>query len=157
MHIHFHSNRGRKECKRRGGGGDSTWDTDAAAPQASQQYIPLHRFLCCGMDRKHPPVDSLKLKPVKVEWLEIGAAVRCWRPSKIRFETQRKGSEGAWSSPDVPETREREMGVTAAFKVITEMKPERAAAAVVLSLDPWNERRLVGLCRHKASGLLSER
>lgn len=31
---------------------------------------------------------------------------------------------------------EREMGVTAAFKVITEMKPERAAAAVVLTLDP---------------------
>ncbi len=148
MHIHFHGNRGRGELKGLGG-------------------LQLHRLLndtfpcidsCCGMDWNHSPVDSLKLKPIKVEWLDIGAAVRCWRPS-IRFERRRRGSEGAWSSPDVPETRDaerEEAGITAALRAVTEMKPERSAAAA-LTLDPWNERRLAGLCRQKASGLLSER
>lgn len=46
------------------------------------------------------------------------------------------------------------MGIRTASKLITQLKPEKAAAA--LTLDPFNERRLVGLRCPKASGLLSE-
>lgn len=52
--------------------------------------------------------------------------------------------------------RERERQVWKQFlRWSQKWKPESAAAGV-LTLDPRNERRLVGLCRQKASGLLSD-
>lgn len=86
------------------------------------------------MDWNHSPVDSLKLKPINVGQLDIGTSVRCWRPS-IRFERRLKGSERAWSSPDVPEKkreRERETGVRAAFEID----------------HRWNQRRQLW-CSHR--------
>lgn len=79
MHIHFHSNRAGRSVK--GGGvylSVSTWDADGAAPQASQQHTFPCIDLCVVEWTQIIPVDSVKLKPIKVEWLEIrAAAVRC--------------------------------------------------------------------------------
>lgn len=64
MRVHFHCNRGRKECGGWGGGKScltiSIWVAESVAPQPSQQYIPLHRFLCCGMKWGHFPCRLLK-------------------------------------------------------------------------------------------------
>lgn len=38
----------------------SIWVAESVAPQPSQQYIPLHRFLCCGMKWGHFPCRLLK-------------------------------------------------------------------------------------------------
>lgn len=72
------------------------------APWASQPSGILHRFLCF-QSIPHPPA----FLPCAHSGHRGGGSVRCRGPS-ARSERRRRGSGGAWSSPDVPESRERE-------------------------------------------------